>query len=1179
MFKKGIIKTLNSDKKPKKKSNSSLKDSKNKISNDQFRKEYSINSKNAKKILSRINNFEYNFKNFSSEISNNKSLSKSKSKSKSKNNTSTANINVEAYFCLRNLSNYKEISNKSKLKTKIINPNIKKDSFLMNKIFDNCPKSIECDKNNNSTIFKENNKKTNIQILLNKKKIIKENIAYNIQLDKLKKILSDKKNFDNKFEKLLKNKISFKINKKINNENNSKDIIFSSNNTSKDNIFLNIKTDSIPNKEKINNENNNNNNLMWKNKENNNIFNKKYEKSCPKFNLKQFCSNLKENKNLNKLDVNNNLNNQIRVNSINSLRHNKNNYSIINTINNEKNISKINVLKKNSNYENDQNIINNEIKKNIINNTSKQNNIHKISLEIKNNKSQNSKSKNFINESNFRKKKTLKFDSDINSYFRDYTNYLINKNNNNNLSAKKMRYNKSNSNNNNNKGRNNKQKHRYGNLFKLQTFSRKNSNLAKKDQSKNNEKTENKNTDIDEKKILDNISENSITMFSIFILTKYNDNYNKIGLSKIRVLDITNNEIPIICYNSNAEYDSGKLFNTKMNNNMKKNDNNQGNNEYNCELMSEFKENIHINFYLNSKDSEDIGYIFFENYSNDNDNISYVKNIEILKGNLLIFKGKLKDVSGVSDFNIIKVINKFNDSPYFDFIKSKTLNGIKTNKNINHVNSQTSQMDIHKNSQTARSGCPYNNIPPKNTGCNTINININTNNITNTNMEIYEKLLHNNIDNNNLFFSSINDFYSNSNNKTNTNNNSENNITEFNNINYIEFNKIRLVLMSNYGHKKFIGLTGIEFYDLSGKMINIETANTIGALPKDLKTIYKDEKENRIFENVFNGINNTNDEDNMWVTKFKKTEPYTFIELCFENKIKLSKIKIYNYNQKNQLNLCTKSIDIFLDNEFYKTILLKQDFGEIAYDFLENKNISENETSNFDFGQEFLFKNNNFTNELNENITMQNNKTFCCNPKLNDKIKYASFLYEQSYEAPFIPNGICLKFEFLSNYYKGIPINNENLNKNELQYYDIGLEKIEVFNEEGNLINNYKIISNCEMFKRNKKNSIILNGAQNEDGNSCLFFLFEKDVYISYIKFYPLSEGEKLNNVKEIKIFCENKIIFEGDLYKNHPTIVLFTCDMKIAKNINEKYLTKSQNKERDFEEIYNEDYISLVLK
>ena len=40
----------------------------------------------------------------------------------------------------------------------------------------------------------------------------------------------------------------------------------------------------------------------------------------------------------------------------------------------------------------------------------------------------------------------------------------------------------------------------------------------------------------------------------------------------------------------------------------------------------------------------------------------------------------------------------------------------------------------------------------------------------------------------------------------------------------------------NNGHKDYVGLTGLEFIDNKGKIINIEKAKTIGALPKDLHT-------------------------------------------------------------------------------------------------------------------------------------------------------------------------------------------------------------------------------------------------------------------------------------------------------------------------------------------------------
>ena len=404
--------------------------------------------------------------------------------------------------------------------------------------------------------------------------------------------------------------------------------------------------------------------------------------------------------------------------------------------------------------------------------------------------------------------------------------------------------------------------------------------------------------------------------------------------------------------------------------------------------------------------------------------------------------------------------------------------------------------------------------------------------------------------------------------------NNTNNTT--NNNNYIQFNKIKFVLTSNYGHKKHIGLTGIEFYNMKGDLINIESAISIGALPKDLRTIYDDENDLRIFENVFNGFNNTDEIENMWATKLKKTEPKSFIELYFKEKIKVSKLKIYNYNEKNNLQIGVKTIDLYLDDKFYDTIYLKPGIGDIAYDYINLKEEISNDSSddglNFnkenDFGQIILFpiNNQNLDNSLHDNL---------------EEIKYASSLFEQSYETPFMPYGNYIKFEFLSNYYKGKPINDEG---KILKYNDIGLDSIEIYNNENkNILSKksdykYKIISNCEI-NNNKKNKLILNGAQNINGNNCLFYIFDTSINISYIKLNPLTKNMKslFNTVKEIKIFCDTKIIFEGELYMEHPTIALFTCEERITKEINKKYLTQKVTVRNDTE-IINDKYFSLIL-
>ena len=393
------------------------------------------------------------------------------------------------------------------------------------------------------------------------------------------------------------------------------------------------------------------------------------------------------------------------------------------------------------------------------------------------------------------------------------------------------------------------------------------------------------------------------------------------------------------------------------------------------------------------------------------------------------------------------------------------------------------------------------------------------------------------------------------------------------------------MISSNYGHPKYVGLTGIELYNVKSEQINIETALTIGALPKDLRTLYNDEKEQRIFENVFDKINNTNDSENMWVTRFKKNYNFPFVELYFKERLRISKLKLYNYNERDKLNIGTKTIELYLDDKYYNTIYLKQGTGEIAYDFIKignnnkiNENnlyeIDESETvDNEDFGQDIFFPIKNDQKE-NDNIKNISNEI---NPK------YASLLYKQCYETPYLPCGYNLKLVLISNYYKGIAPNEES---DLLKYNDIGFNKIEIYNEEGkNIIKdmNYKLISNSEIFHNdnNYENSerIIINGAQNENGNNCLFYIFNTIKRISYIKFYPLEEDKKpvLNSVKEIKIFCDYNIIFEGELYFDKPTIILFTSEKKIVSHIDETYLTKEIN-ERIFKEERNKDYISLIL-
>ena len=681
-----------------------------------------------------------------------------------------------------------------------------------------------------------------------------------------------------------------------------------------------------------------------------------------------------------------------------------------------------------------------------------------------------------------------------------------------------------------------------------------NTNLKKRDI---NNDSINNNIELEENIIFNNIYQNSLTIYSIYILSKYHNYFDKIGLSQILLFDKNNNIIPVLYSNSNSKNDSSVLF---FNNSSKysriKNKYFKGSFiRHNKPFISEFKQNLYINFYINSLQSNNIEYIEIVNYYDKKRKISASKDIKIYQGNILLYEGVLNiDKSNIKILNS-KINNKKNDSKYLDKYIYSTLSTT-SRKNFTLINSNNSNIKTNKKKLEYQFNSPESNKSIKN-----FKIKFYKNN----NDSIRKCLFCGNKSQNELINNKINN----------------NNLNQETNYDYVKFEDIRLVIISNYGHKEYVGLTGIEFIDNKGKKLNIEKAKTIGALPKDLYTIYNDEKEKRIFENIFNGDNNTDDINNMWVTKLIQNNNkidsiycHSYIELSFYDKICLSKIKIYNYNDKNNLDICAREIELFFDNEYYGKIFLRQGVGERIFGSIKIKETEyeNNYNINEDFSQDITFPLKNFK--------LDNKYIFT---KLREN-KFSSLLFNQNYETPYLPCGLIIKFQFNNNYLihkkkKSL----EQYNDIFYKYKVIGLNKIGIYNEKGIDIfndNNYKIISNCEIIneilkKKNFNNQILLNGAQNENGNNCLFYIFENPIFISYIILYPLKLNENIYSeysLKDFKIFIDNNIIFEGTMHKDKPSIIIFSSDIK---TFNEKFLIQS-SKNRNFIEEKNSNYISM---
>ena len=330
------------------------------------------------------------------------------------------------------------------------------------------------------------------------------------------------------------------------------------------------------------------------------------------------------------------------------------------------------------------------------------------------------------------------------------------------------------------------------------------------------------------------------------------------------------------------------------------------------------------------------------------------------------------------------------------------------------------------------------------------------------------------------------------------------------NISYVKCKKLKFSLISNYGHKDQIGLTGLEIYIINKKgrnLINFNDISSIGAMPKDLSTFFNI-NDKRIFENLFNKQNKTIDDNLMWLT----ININVYIEIIFKKQIYLNSIKFWNFNKPNEINKGVKEINLFIDDNKNPLII-------ILHKGIEDDII--------DFSQEitFPYKNNNiFTNEEIEPFK---------------QFKFASLLYYQNYETPYLPIGSVLKFILLDNW------GDKNF---------IAIDDIKIYDQLGRNVKcqkskneYYDIFKDFKKYDDNKRNNI-------------LYVFLEKIVGISYIRIFN-HKKDVLKGVRKLIIKLDENIIFNGNVNKynninNGCTVILFTCDLQITKNIKESELS-----------------------
>ena len=572
--------------------------------------------------------------------------------------------------------------------------------------------------------------------------------------------------------------------------------------------------------------------------------------------------------------------------------------------------------------------------------------------------------------------------------------------------------------------------------------------------------------------------------------------------------------------------------------------------EYNTKCFHPYKIRINQKLLLkrNKNKIYKITHFLYNTYKYDNDpsyDFNYLscnnsiinKNSEIKNAYYSIMKhSSLNNTRKINKFNFFKIKssrscykNKNNYSSFVnnDYKKNKNYSENK-NKNKNYISNKIKSIKKLSNNSFIFEKNKKNKIKSRDS--------YDIKNINNEKNKIYSlstiKLDKNNSINNIKLLDSIkknnNDIKHNSFNISTKNNTIINSKKKDNSNNkrYIIFKKIRINILTNYGNTHLVGLTGINFIDKDNNKIDIESAETVGALPKDLRTLYYNENEYRIFENVFNGINNTINENLMWLTLIN---PNPFIEICFKNEMSLSRIEIWNFNEPLGLDKGAKDIEIIFDDNGNKkyNIILWKGLGIDYYNYFQN--------INFDGSEDI------------------SNIYFKLNNILKNNTKY--------------PTGFVFKLIFISNF------GDKDM---------ISLKKFELYNERNILLSNYKIIhdnynNDVNHLNNNSLKNIIktnninyfyyhkfLDFRKDEDSicNNLLFICFKEIVQIKYIKIQNISNIKLKNTaVKNLQIYCDDLLIFEGELKQKGENIILF--EKKEIKKFN-NVINLSEKKDKN---------------
>ena len=102
-------------------------------------------------------------------------------------------------------------------------------------------------------------------------------------------------------------------------------------------------------------------------------------------------------------------------------------------------------------------------------------------------------------------------------------------------------------------------------------------------------------------------------------------------------------------------------------------------------------------------------------------------------------------------------------------------------------------------------------------------------------------------------------------------------------------------ILKTWGDMNYLGLTGIEVFDVEGKQIQID-ARKISAHPPDINILPGYGSDPRTVEKLIDGHYFTNDDLHVWLTPFTQGEDHT-ISIDLGRPTYISMVRVWNYNK------------------------------------------------------------------------------------------------------------------------------------------------------------------------------------------------------------------------------------------------------------------------------------------